>query len=220
MQPNAALKDGGDQRWGQISFFPVSRLAMIYRSFYMDACMTTPTQKAPVTTLGGDLHYSDALFAALYEDLRRLARREVWRNGARDHLSTGTLIHEVWLDMSRSAHLTFEQPGQFLAYASRMMRGLVIDRIRARNTKKRGGDLEFTSLDTLGADQVEHPEVLSISDALDKLAVLEPNLAQVVDLKFFCGFTFSEIAVMQSVTERTVQRHWEKARLLLHRELS
>ncbi|MCE4557076.1 ECF-type sigma factor [Pelomonas cellulosilytica] len=156
------------------------------------------------------------LFTSLYSELCRMARREVWKNGARDFLGTGTLVHEVWLNFNRSDSLKFDEPGRFLAYASRMMRGLVIDRVRARQSQKRGGAVEITALNTQNADQIEQSEVLEgISDALDELAVEEPELARVVDLKFFCGFTLGEIATMQGVSERTVQRQWEKARALL-----
>jgi RNA polymerase sigma factor (TIGR02999 family) len=158
----------------------------------------------------------EALFTSLYAELCRLARREVWRNGARDFLGTGTLVHEVWLDFNRSESLSFDEPGRFLAYAARMMRGLVIDRLRAKQTQKRGGDVDITVLDTHNADQIEQPEALEdIGRALDELAVEEPELARVVDLKFFCGFTLAEIANMHGVSERTVQRQWEKARVLL-----
>ena len=117
--------------------------------------------------------------------------------------------------------LSFDEPGRFLAYAARTMRGLVIDRVRAQHARKRGGDFVITALDTFNAEQIAQPEVLvSIGDALDELAVLEPDLAHVVDLKFFCGFTLAEIASMQDVSERTIQRYWEKARLLLHRALA
>jgi RNA polymerase sigma factor (TIGR02999 family) len=157
-----------------------------------------------------------ALFTSLYAELCRLARREVWRNGARDFLGTGTLVHEVWLDFNRSDSLSFDGPGRFLAYAARMMRGLVIDRVRSKQTQKRGGDVDITALNTHNADQVEQPEALEdIGRALDELAVQEPDLARVVDLKFFCGFTLGEIAQMQGISERTVQRQWEKARVLL-----
>lgn len=162
-----------------------------------------------------------ALFTNLYAELCRLARREVWRNGAHDFLGTGTLVHEVWLDFHRSDSLTFDEPGRFLAYAARMMRGLVIDRVRARQTRKRGGGLDITALNTQNAEEVEQPEALEeIGRALDDLAVEEPELARVVDLKFFCGFTLAEIANMQGVSERTVQRQWEKARVLLMHALS
>lgn len=161
-----------------------------------------------------------ALFTTLYADLCRLARREVRRNGANDVVGTGTVVHEAWLDMSRRPSLSFESPGQFLAYAARTMRGLVIDRMRARHAQKRGGGLIITSLDTNNAEQIEQPEMLeSIGEALEELSTLEPELARVVDLKFFCGFTLGEVATMQGVSERTVQRQWEKARLLLYRAL-
>jgi len=165
--------------------------------------------------------HAAALFTSLYQELRQMARREVRRNGARDYVSTGTLIHEAWLAMNGRPALSFDEPGRFLAYAARTMRGLVIDRVRAQHARKRGGDFVITALDTFNAEQIAQPEVLvSIGDALDELAVLEPDLAHVVDLKFFCGFTLAEVARMKGVSERTVQRQWDKARLLLHRALA
>ena len=166
----------------------------------------------------------EVLFTSLYSELRRLARREVRRNGADDFLGTGTLVHEAWLDFDRSANageLAFEDAGRFLAYASRMMRGLVIDRLRARHARKRGGGLDITALDSCNAEQVEQPETLEdIGRVLDDLSAGEPELSRVVDLKFFCGFTLAEIARMHGVSERTVQRQWEKARTLLLLALS
>lgn len=162
-----------------------------------------------------------ALFTSLYADLRRLAHREVRRSGAHDMLGTGTLVHEAWLDISQRPMLDLVEPGRFLAYAARTMRGLVIDRVRARHAQKRGGGVVITSLDTDNADQVTQPETLQdIGQALAELELVDPGLAQVVDLKFFCGFTLGEVARMQGVSERTAQRQWEKARLLLHRALS
>jgi RNA polymerase sigma factor (TIGR02999 family) len=163
----------------------------------------------------------EALFTSLYKDLRRLAHREVRRHGVHEMLGTGTLVHEAWLDISKRPALDLVEPGRFLAYAARTMRGLVIDRVRARQAQKRGGGVVITSLDTNHADQVMQPETLDgMAEALDELELLDPDLAQVVDLKFFCGFTLAEVARMQRVSERTVQRQWEKARLLLHRALS
>jgi RNA polymerase sigma factor (TIGR02999 family) len=163
---------------------------------------------------------SDKLFADLYDDLRRLARREVRRNGAQAMMSTHTLVHEAWLDISQRHGLAFEDRGRFLAYAARAMRGLVIDKVRAQHAQKRGGGIDITALDTMHAEEVAEPEVLEhIGDALDELAVLEPDLATVVDLKFFGGLAAAEIAALQGVSERTVQRQWEKARILLFHAL-
>jgi len=100
------------------------------------------------------------------------------------------------------------------------MRGLIIDHARERHAQKRGGLFEITSLDTDAMENaVDHRELAQISEALDELGKLEPSLAEVVDLKFFCGFSFGEIATMRHVSERTVQRNWEKARIYLHRKI-
>jgi RNA polymerase sigma factor (TIGR02999 family) len=100
------------------------------------------------------------------------------------------------------------------------MRGLIIDHARERHAQKRGGLFEITSLDADAMEQpVDHRELVQISEALDDLAKAEPALAEIVDLKFFCGFSFGEIAAMRNVSERTVQRSWEKARIYLHRKI-
>jgi len=182
---------------------------------------TTNDASAATNANANASEHTEALFSSLYKDLQRLARREVRRNGAHDVLSTGTLVHEAWLDISKRTTLEFDQPGRFLAYAARTMRGLVIDRVRSRHAQKRGGGFVITSLDTLNAGHVIQPETLDdISEALEELEAVDPDLAHVVDLKFFCGFTLAEVARMQGVSERTVQRQWEKARLVLLRELS
>jgi len=184
----------------------------------MSTCISAPV---PCSLVKDCKAQAEILFTSLYKDLRRLARREVRRNGAHDMLSTGTLVHEAWIDISQRPALDFNEPGRFLAYAARTMRGLVIDRVRARFAQKRGGDLVITSLDTLSEDQAMQPESLEgIAEALDELETVDADLAQVVDLKFFCGFTFAEVAQMKGISERTVQRQWEKARILLHCSLS
>jgi len=195
---------------------------MLCLSITLPTAMPTGSDIGAITPpgAGDDRSHAEALFTSLYADLCRLARREVRRNGANDMVGTSTLVHEAWLDMNRRPSLSFAEPGQFLAYAARTMRGLVIDRVRARHAQKRGGGLIITSLDTNNAEQIEQPELLEgIGDALEELSALEPELARVVDLKFFCGFTLAEVATMQGVSERTVQRQWEKARILLYRAL-
>jgi len=170
---------------------------------------------APATMDG-----NDALFAKLYDELHRIARRELARSGGDLGASPTTLLHEAYLDMVMRESLVFPDRARFLAYAGRAMRALVIDQVRARGALKRGGDLHITSLDTHVADQVAEPQQLAdIGAALDELAGLDPALATVVDLKFFCGFNVAEIASLQEVSERTVQRRWEKARALLYRSL-
>jgi RNA polymerase sigma factor (TIGR02999 family) len=172
---------------------------------------------APALAPEGD---NDVLFARLYDELHRIARREVARSGSDGAASPTTLLHEAYLDMAGRDSLAFADRRCFLAYASRAMRARVIDQVRARGAVKRGGDVHITSLDTQVAEDVAEPQQLSdIGAALDDLATLEPELATIVDLKFFCGFGMAEIATLQGVSERTVQRRWEKARLLLYRAL-
>lgn len=161
---------------------------------------------------------TEALFTALYSELHRLARRELAGKGEFS-LSVTTLLHEAYLDMS-ARESRFPDRARFMGYAARVMRGLIIDHARHRQAQKRGGKFEITTLDNaVAADLADSMELSRVSDALDKLAKVDAELAEVVDLKFFCGFSFAEIAAMRKLSERTVQRKWEKARIYLHREL-
>ena len=162
---------------------------------------------------------AERLFATLYSELRRLARRELARRSSNITLGATTLLHEAYLDMSERG-VVFPDRARFMAYAARAMRGLIIDYARRRYAQKRGGMFELTSLQTTIADKLtDANELQRISDALEDLAAVEPALAEIVDLKFFCGFSFAEIGAMRRMSERTVQRHWEKARLYLYRVL-
>ena len=168
----------------------------------------------------GDRSAADALFAALYSELHRLARRELARQGVPLGLSATTLLHQAYLDMAEREGPAFPDRARFMGYSARVMRGLIIDHARNRQAQKRGGLFEITSLTTdVPENPVEYLELQRIGEALDQLGKTEPSLAEIVDLKFFCGFSFSEIAAMRAVSERTVQRNWEKARIYLHRNL-
>ena len=168
----------------------------------------------------GDRPAAEALFAGLYSELHRLAKRELARRGAPVSLSATTLLHEAYLDMAARDGPSFPDRARFMGYAARVMRGLVIDHVRERHAQKRGGLFELTSLDTAaGENAVDHRELVQVSEALDELVKVEPTLAEVVDLKFFCGFSFAEIAAMKDISERTAQRNWEKARIYLHRKI-
>ena len=168
----------------------------------------------------GDRSAADALFAALYSELHRLARRELARQGVPLGLSATTLLHQAYLDMAEREGPAFPDRARFMGYAARVMRGLIIDHARNRQAQKRGGLFEITSLTTdVLENPVEYLELQRIGEALDQLGKAEPSLAEIVDLKFFCGFSFSEIAAMRAVSERTVQRNWEKARIYLYGNL-
>ena len=159
------------------------------------------------------------LFAALYGDLRRLAERQLRRSEA-SSISPTTLLHEAYIGMSdRDVH--FPDRERFMGYAARVMRGLIIDLVRERRALKRGGAYHITQLPTEAGDPGESMlGLVRLSDALDELAVREPRLAEVVDLKYFCGFTFEEVAAQRGASLRTVMRDWEKARLILFKGLN
>ena len=161
---------------------------------------------------------ADALFSALYSELRRLAKRELARQGS-PNLSATTLLHEAYIEMAGKDGNAFPDRARFMGYAARVMRGVIIDHARNRAAQKRGGCFEITSIGTEVQDPADPEELSAISDALDELAKADPLLAETVDLRFFCGFTFSEIAAMKNISERTAQRQWEKARIYLHHRL-
>ena len=184
--------------------------------------IVTPVVDPTISSLidfaeGGDPKAAAALFAALYSELHRLARRQLAAHAPDMTLGTTTLLHEAYLDMAQRESAVFPDRGRFMAYAARVMRTLIIDHVRNRKAQKRGGRFEITSLAVEPADPAAEASHLErIGHAVDELARIDPELAQVVDLKFFCGFSFAEIAALRGVSERTVQRHWEKARVYLH----
>jgi RNA polymerase sigma factor (TIGR02999 family) len=169
----------------------------------------------------GEASATEALFTALYSELHRLARQQLARGGRGITLGVTTLLHEAYLDMAARSGTEFPDRARFMGYAARVMRALIIDHVRNRQAQKRGGQFELISLASdLVDSSADERELTQISEALDKLAEADPEVAEVVDLKFFCGFSFVEIAAMRNLSERTVKRKWQKARIYLHRELN
>jgi len=167
----------------------------------------------------GDASVAEPLFQALYAELHKLAKRELARR-AIVSISATTLLHETYLDLAERDGPEFAGRERFMKYASCVMRGLIIDHIRKRHAQKRGGQFELTSFDTQIPEQgKEDRELIRVGEALDELAKVDRALAETVDLKFFCGFTFAEIAAIHGISERSVQRNWSKARVYLHRTI-
>ncbi|HKW47011.1 MAG TPA: ECF-type sigma factor [Gemmatimonadaceae bacterium] len=165
---------------------------------------------------------AERLFALLYHELHRLAEHHLRRQGRTLTLGSTTLVHEAYLNMAGRDSVAFPDRARFLAYASRAMRTLVIDYARSRRAQKRGRDLEITLVGdeppTALAEQTA-AELERLSDGLAELASLDPALASLVDLHFFCGLSFVEIAALRGVSDKTVQRDWRKARMLLQQSL-
>jgi RNA polymerase sigma factor (TIGR02999 family) len=211
--------------------FPVSRYSFDERTEISALSLTIPQAEKQVED---DIHAlieradrsdpaaADALFGMLYAELHRVAEGSLRRLGSSLTLGPTTLLHETYLNMVGRADVVYPDRARFLGYASRAMRGLVIDYARRGRAKKRGRDLQITldaeAMPSANAAQ-EALELEKLGDALDELAAIEPALAELVDMHFFCGFTFTEIATLRGVSERTEQRDWRKARLLLHRSL-
>jgi RNA polymerase sigma factor (TIGR02999 family) len=171
---------------------------------------------------GGDAAARDALFAAAYQELRRLARARLRDGGRNTVLETTALVHECYLRFVRAGELRAEDRRAFFAYASQVMRSVILNSVRERQAERRGGDLQQLTLSTeLIANLGDGEEtILRVHEALQVLAQADARLAQVVEMRYFGGYSDGEIAETLGVTERTVRRDWEKARAILADALS
>ncbi len=156
------------------------------------------------------------LFAALYRELHSLAHRALKREGDHLAISTTTLLHEAYININNREAVSFPNHGGFLAYAAQAMRGHIVDVTRRGLAVKRGRDFAITALHTGLAEEIpDERYLMRIDEAQKELWDLDPSLGELVDLKYFCGLSLAEIAALRGVTERTMQREWHRARLLL-----
>ncbi len=163
----------------------------------------------------------DRMMPIVYEHLRRLASRQLALREGGGTLSPTGLVHEAYLKLADQRDVDWNDYSHFLALASVAMRHVLVDRAKARFAQKREGTLLRVTLDSEqipGDDQAE--AMLDINDAVDRLALVEPRLARVVECRFFGGLSEDETAEALNVTTRTVQRDWAKARMLLRRALA
>jgi RNA polymerase sigma factor (TIGR02999 family) len=165
----------------------------------------------------GDTGARDALFATAYEDLRRLARARLREGGRNTVLDTTSLVHESYLRFVRAGELRARDRRAFFAYASQVMRSVILNSVRERLAERRGGGaLQLTlSTELLSNLSGDEQTILKVHEALEVLQQADERLAQVVQMRYFGGYSVREIAETLDVTERTVQRDWEKARLIL-----
>src|ERR1700691_1367534 len=165
----------------------------------------------------GDKTARDALFAAAYSELHRLAHARLRDGGRNTVLDTTCLVHESYLRFLRAGQLRAEDRRSFFAYASQVMRSVIVNSVRERIAQKRGGSGRPLTLSTqLGAKVADGEEsIMRVHEALEELAKVEARLAQVGEMRYFGGYSEREMAETLGVTERTVQRDWEKARLIL-----
>lgn len=177
--------------------------------------MSQETLDAPASAVS-----IDTLFRQTYEELCRLAHSQ--RNLSDGHtLNTTSLVHELYLQLCRGSQ-RFEQSRQFFAYAARAMRHMLVDRARERNRIKHGGDCRRVELDEdlIDAGTCDSRRLLELDQVLRQLSAEEPRAAEVVELHYFGGIGFEQIAVLLECSERTVHRDWRYARAWLHARLN
>jgi RNA polymerase sigma factor (TIGR02999 family) len=159
----------------------------------------------------------DPITPELYAELRRLARSRLAAGGRHVLLDTTSLVHESFLKLQGAGRLRMEDKNHFLAYAATAMRSVVIDYVRRRGSEKRGGGAEHVTLDTDVAEQLgaSDEEIVEVHNALESLEKVDPRLVKVVEMRYFAGLTDAEIGAALDITDRTVRRDWDRARLLL-----
>lgn len=163
----------------------------------------------------------DRVLPDTYQELRAIAHRQLAKHAADRTVSTTGLVHEAYLKLANQEHVHWNDRGHFLALAALAMRHVLVDRAKARLAEKRGGRRQQVTFDERIIPAEAQAEVLlDLSDAIDRLAAVEPRLAEVIDCRFFGGLSEEEIASALGVTTRTVQRDWVKARMLLRRALA
>ena len=165
----------------------------------------------------GDPGARETLFAVAYSDLERLARARLRDGGRSTLLDTGSLVHESYLRYLQGGKLRAEDRRAFFAYASQVMRSVVVSCARERAAQKRGSGWRPLTLSTDFAEPAPagEDEILRMHEALDSLGQVDARLAEVVQMRYFGGYSEQEIAETLEVTERTVQRLWLKAKLML-----
>jgi len=159
----------------------------------------------------------DALFQATYRELRQVAHARLSRGARPGLLDTTALVHEWFLRFSRARPLQLEDRRHFLRYAARAMRAIIVDFARERSATRRDGEAAREDFLLVGPGMARQApeEILAMHQALERLAALDARMAEVVELRYFGGLTEVETAEALGVTDRTVRRHWEKARLWL-----
>ena len=171
---------------------------------------------------GGEAGALQSVFELTYDELRRLARNRLHTVERASVLDTTGLVHECYLRLATAKKLALEDRVHFFRYAGRAMRCVIVDMARgALRTKRGNGDRPLSLSTTLCESTVAaEEEVLRVHDALDDLAQVDPRLVQVVEMRYFAGMTEADIAAALGVTDRTIRRDWEKARLLLAQALA
>ncbi len=165
----------------------------------------------------GDAQARDAVYTRIYDDLRVIAHARLTSGDRNTMLNTTSLVNEAYLRLAKVHGLKPEDRYHYLAYASKAMRSVIVDFVRARAAERRGGSVERLTLDTNLTEDLPagESEILRVHEALKELAALDEQLVKVVEMRYFAGLTEPEVAAALGVADRTVRRYWQKARMLL-----
>lgn len=168
----------------------------------------------------GEPERLEAVFAALYPDLKRLASVRASGRVADSTLTTTVLVHETYLKLVGARQLDLKDRRHFFACAGKAMRHILADHARAAFTDKRGGGANDVELPEEIAEGRSHPDWIDLDRALDELEAVRPELRELVELRYFAGLSRAEVAELRGCAERTVQRDWDRARAFLHARLA
>lgn len=182
-------------------------------------------KQAPITNLlqrwsRGDREAAEQVLPLVYDELRRIAARELRRNRGGHTLQATAIVHEVYLRLSGCEGFRLASRTHFFALAARLARQILVDHARRRHRLKRGGQTErLTLTEVAGFVKPRDPDLLTVDEALEKLEKLDPRKASVVELRFFAGLTLDETAEHLGISPETVGREWRRARAWLYNEL-
>ena len=162
----------------------------------------------------------DRLVELAYPELRRIAKHHCGREGISSTLQCTAVVHEAWLRLAQTPQPDYKDRTHFFAFASRLMRSILIDHARARKSQKRGGGVaSFTLIDTDAVTTQPDVEILELNAALEELEVLDPLQGRIVELRYFTGLSIPETAAAVGVSESTVKREWVVAKTWIRRRL-
>jgi RNA polymerase sigma factor (TIGR02999 family) len=168
----------------------------------------------------GDASAIERLMPLVHAELRRVARRQMRRERQGHTLQTTALVNEAYLRLIDVTRVEWQDRAHFFAMSARLMRRVLVDHARSRQYLKRGGGAQMLPLEAAGAISFERPaDLVALDDALTALAVVDDRKSQVVEMRFFCGFSVEETAEALAVSAETVMRDWRLARVWLLREL-
>lgn len=178
----------------------------------LDACLPTDITQLLENWCDGDREALDRLISNVFGELHRMARHHVSRGGYRCDLTPTELVGEVYLKLVRETNLSFENRNLFFAFASKLMRHVLVDLARSKQTEKRGGGNTSLSFDDAieipGKVSLEPDSILALDQVLNRLQVKDPRMAQIVELRFFGGLKNREIAQILGLSQATIQREW------------